>query len=249
MAIYDKPVKLLFREMIKELAINQGYVITREKVFAWFNERYPKIKKSTLSCHLLRLSVNAPSRIHYNIKSTGDDDLFVQIDSQHFKLYDPLSDIKPIYIEKDAENIVTDEERYPVQDESNNSEFAYEKDLQNFLSRNLHYIDPCLTLYNDEDISGIEFPAGNRFIDILAVDNSNNYVVIELKVSRGFDRVVGQILRYISWIRQNLAEPHQQVRGIIVARKISEDLKLACSEVSHIELYEYELSVSLKKII
>ncbi|MFM5241310.1 endonuclease NucS domain-containing protein [Aeromonas rivipollensis] len=89
---------------------------------------------------------------------------------------------------------------------------------------------------------------GGRFIDLLAVDGSGNYVVIELKVSKGYDRVVGQLLRYISWIKKNHAEPGQTVRGIIIAKQISEDLKLACSEVPSVSLYEYALSVAVTKV-
>jgi hypothetical protein len=40
----------------------------------------------------------------------------------------------------------------------------------------------------------------------------------------------------------------KRVRGIIVARKISEDLRLACSYVPTLGLYDYELSVLLKKV-
>ena len=89
-----------------------------------------------------------------------------------------------------------------------------------------------LRLYEEEGIKGIEFPVGGRFIDILAVDSSNNLVVIELKVSRGYDRVVGQLMRYVAWVKQNLAEDAQKVRGMIVARQISQDLILACSLVA-----------------
>jgi RecB family endonuclease NucS len=128
------------------------------------------------------------------------------------------------------------------------SKFAYEKDLQNFLSKNLHQIEPGLKLYEEEDVTGIEFPAGNRYIDILSLDKKNDYVIIELKVSRGYDRVIGQILRYIAWIKKNHAEVDQNVRGIIIAREITEDLLLACSEIPDIDLYEYKLSVSLDKI-
>jgi len=103
-------------------------------------------------------------------------------------------------------------------------------------------------LYEEEGISGVEFPVGGRFIDILAKDRQNNYVVIELKVSKGYDRVVGQLLRYMAWIETNQAEPTQRVRGIIIAREISYDLRLAASKVADVELYEYDLSVSLKKI-
>jgi len=103
---------------------------------------------------------------------------------------------------------------------------------------NCYYYFFCISL----------FPVGNRYIDILALDNDDNYVVIELKVSRGYDRVVGQLLRYMAWIRKNHADEGQLVRGIIIAREISEDLLLACSEISNIDLYEYQLSVSLKKV-
>ena len=72
--------------------------------------------------------------------------------------------------------------------------------------------------------------------------------MIELKVSKGYDRAVGQLLRYMGWIAQNLAEPGQKVKGMIIARTISDDLRLATSRVQDVELYEYELSISLKKI-
>ena len=73
-------------------------------------------------------------------------------------------------------------------------------------------------------------------------------MVIELKVSRGYDRVVGQILRYMAWIRKNHAEQNQKVRGVIIAREITEDLLLACSETQNVDLFEYNLSVTLRKI-
>jgi endonuclease len=128
------------------------------------------------------------------------------------------------------------------------SEFAYESDLRDFLAKNLSVIEPGLQLYQEEGITGVEFPAGGRFLDILAVDAQKRLTVIELKVSRGYDRVIGQILRYMAWIEKYHAEPGQPVRGIIVAREISEDLKLACSFLPTVSLYEYELSVALRKI-
>ncbi|MGI6307198.1 MAG: endonuclease NucS domain-containing protein [Dethiobacteria bacterium] len=246
MALYDKSVKLLFRDMIKDLAIQKGEVIEREKINSWFKTKYPLIKPGTISAHMLKLSTNAPSRIHYNVDPNGKDDLFFQIDSKRFRLYDQSSDPDPIYFKQKESDIVTP--GHEESEEENGNEFAYEKDLQNFLAKNLSLIEPGLSLYLEEEISGIEFPVGNRFIDILAIDCNNNYVVIELKVSRGYDRVVGQILRYMAWIRKNHAEESQKVRGIIIAREISDDLLLACSEINNVELYEYNLSITLKKI-
>ncbi len=246
MALYEKSVKLLFRDMANDLSLQKGDILERDRINSWFKQKYPLIKPGTISAHILKLSINAPSRIHYNVDQNGRDDLLYQIDSKKFRLYDPSSDPDPIYSKPKEDEITKGELKNS--NEENGNEFAYEKDLQNFLAKNLSLIEPGLILYMEEDITGIEFPVGNRFIDILATDKNNNYVVIELKVSRGYDRVVGQILRYMAWIRKNHAEENQKVRGIIIAREISDDLLLACSETKNVELYEYSLSVSLNKI-
>jgi hypothetical protein len=72
-------------------------------------------------------------------------------------------------------------------------------------------------------------------------------VVIELKVSKGHEKVIGQILRYRGWVRKNLASD-KIIRGIIIAKIISEDLKLAASETKDIELFEYDLKIDLRRI-
>jgi hypothetical protein len=231
------------RDMVKDLGFTKGQVLSRDQAIAWFEKRYSKIKEGTVSAHLIRLSTNAPTRVHY--KAKPEDDLFFQVDGSHFRLYDSQSDPAPIYefSEKSTEaRTVEEEEQEPI------SEFAYERDLRNFISKNLSILEAGLRLYEEEGITGVEFPAKGRFIDILALDTQNNYVVAELKVSRGYDRVVGQLLRYMAWVDRNLADPPQQVRGVIVAREITEDLLLACSGLKNVELFEYALSVSLRKI-
>ncbi|AUD78185.1 DUF91 domain-containing protein [Kangiella profundi] len=243
-SVYEKPVRVLIHEMVHEFDMNSQSIISRVNIRSWFSKNYPKIKNGTISAHLLRMSVNAKSRVHHPVKP-GEDDLFYQIDTSHFRLYNPQSDPHPIYPGNNNNN--EDNEEMDDVTEEVSQEFAYEKDLQNYLSKNLHLIEQGLILYEEEDIKGIEFPAGGRFIDILAKDKNGNFVVIELKVSKGYDRVVGQLLRYMAWIKQNQAESGQLVRGVIVARNISGDLRLACTQVPDIQLYEYELSVSLKQ--
>jgi len=245
MAIYDKPVRLLLKDMVTDQNIAEGQIITRDQVLSWFASNYPKIKSSTISAHLIKMSTNAKSRIHYNVNPAGEDDLFYQIDGKRFRLYDPQKDPVPIYEKNDEPS---DFDEGDDQELDTPTEFAYERDLKNFLAKNLHLLAPKMKLYEDEDITGIEFPVGGRFIDILAVDENNDYVVIELKVSRGYDRVIGQLLRYMAWIEKNLAVSDQRVSGIIVAREISEDLLLATSKISDVNLFEYELSVNLQKI-
>jgi RecB family endonuclease NucS len=126
-------------------------------------------------------------------------------------------------------------------------EFAFERDLRNYLSKNLTSIEPGLKVYQDEEFSGVEFPVGGRFIDILAVDAHGVLTVVELKVSRGHERVIGQILRYMAWVKKHVAAG-KNVRGIIVANEVSEDLQLAASLVPGLQLFEYAISMKLTRV-
>jgi RecB family endonuclease NucS len=172
--------------------------------------------------------------------------MLFQLPDKRRRLYNPENDPKPIYqkdeiIDDDSDDKKTDED---------SSQFAYESHLRDYLANNLHQIEPGLQLYRDEEdntITGVEFDAGGRRIDILAVDVNNNPVVIELKVSRGYERTVGQLLRYKAWARDNLADG-KKVRGVIIAKTISPDLKLAASEIQDIDVFEYELKLDLKKV-
>jgi len=231
-------------DMVRDLALKQGEILSKQRVVTWFAEHYPRVKESTIGAHLVRLSTNAPSRVHYSAK-TGEDDLLYQIDGGRFRLFDPASDPLPI---REASEAPPRRDPFPDEGAEPPTEFAYENDLRNFLAKNLNALEPGLRLYEEEGITGVEFPAGGRFVDILAIDKQKDYVVIELKVSRGYDRVVGQLRRYMGWIAKHHAEPAQRVRGIIVARQITDDLLLACSGLPDLTLYEYQLRVALRKV-
>jgi len=231
------------KDMADDFAMKKGDRITKDQVIAWFNDKYPRIKLGTITAHLVRMSTNAKSRHHYNAKPM-EDDLFYQIDGSTYRLFDAENDPSPLL--KGAQALEEANETESEIDEER-SEFAYERDLQNFLSRNLSLIEPGLRLFEDDGITGIEYPVGGRYIDILALDRNNNYVVIELKVSRGYDRVVGQLLRYVTWVKKHQADEGQSVRGVIIAREISEDLSLACDGLLDVELFEYQLSITLNR--
>jgi hypothetical protein len=216
-------------------------MFTRSDALAWFSQHYPKVKDGTVSAHLLRFSTNSRSRHHYNPRP--DEAKLFQLDGGSFRRYDAATDPPPLHDQESAEPSDLDDD---VAVEP--SQFAYESDLRDFLARNLTIIEPGLQLYDDEGITGVEFPVGGRFADILGVDAQGRLVVIELKVSRGYDRVIGQLLRYMAWIRAHQAEEGQGVRGMIMAREISDDLRLACSYIPDVELFEYELAVTLRRV-
>jgi len=239
------------KDMANELASSPEAIFTKRDALGWFEKNYPKIKRGTITAHLIRLSTNARSRTHYNAKA-GEDDVLYQIDGSHFRHYRPGDDPPPIQSShgtNESEALPEGEdEGEPDTAAQSDGKFAYETDLRNYLSRNLGELETGLRLFEDDGITGIEFPVGGRYIDILAIDSSENLVVIELKVSRGYDRVIGQLMRYVAWVKKNLSEEDQKVRGFIVAREISEDLLLACSLVPDVELYEYKLSLALRRV-
>lgn len=130
---------------------------------------------------------------------------------------------------------------------SEESAFAYETDLRDFLAQHLDKLEKGLMLYKDENGSGVEYSVENGRIDILAMGLSGDFLVIELKVSQGRNKTLGQLLYYMGWVEQNLAKG-KRVRGAIIAKEIPQDLKLACMRLNDVSLYQYDLQVSLKQI-
>jgi hypothetical protein len=251
---YDRPTKTLMLDWVKD-HLQPGKVFTRGDVIRWFAEHYPKTKRSTVNVHVDVMSTNNTGRKHHNIRPGNGFDLFYKLGPNSFRLWDQATDPPPFYRGMDAvsENSNNTENGESEEEEDASSldatrEFAFERDLQNYLVKNLGAIEPGLRLYEDEGITGVEFPAGSRRIDILAVDKAGGFVVIELKVSRGYDRVIGQVLRYMGWVQKNM-ETTLPVRGMIVANAITEDLKLAALSMPGVKLIEYKISFELQAVV
>jgi hypothetical protein len=260
MPIYDKPTKILMREFAAA-NLKKGQSFSKDEAVNWFRAHYPKIQPATVGMHVEAMSVNSRLRKHHpSVRSGSQHDVFFKLGPGQYRLWEPDKDPAPTYKSDliatkaglDPESDLSQGEQgvddaYEAQAPEGAKEFAFERDLRNYLSKNLGLIEPGLRLYEEEEITGIEFPVGGRFIDILAVDKAGGYVVIELKVSRGYDRTIGQLLRYMSWIQKNLAE-QRKVRGVIVAGQITDDLMLAASWIPDVKLVEYEISFSIKPI-
>lgn len=128
------------------------------------------------------------------------------------------------------------------EDENQNMQFPLEAYLENFIIKNWHQIDfgEPLSIYVDEEgTPAQQYPTTEGYIDILAKDKDDNFVVIELKRGRSKQEVVGQILGYIGWVQKNLAEKHQKVRGIIIVADGNQTLLDAVSTVSDFVSVKY----------
>jgi len=125
-------------------------------------------------------------------------------------------------------------------------EFALEAHLRDFLALNLDRIERGLQLYASADRSGKEFPVDGGRIDLLAVDRNGKYVVIELKLSQGRNKTLGQLLYYMGWIDQNMGEA--PCRGFIIASEITEELSVAVARVPGVSLAKYRMSFSIEPV-
>lgn len=131
-------------------------------------------------------------------------------------------------------------------EEETEQAFAAETDLRDFLAKNLNCIEAGLTLCKTAEQNGVEFPVDDGRIDILAVDRKGRYVVIELKVGKGRNRAVGQLLYYMGWVDKNLGK--EPCRGLIIAKDIPDSLILAVQRAPGVTLARYKLSVSVEAV-
>jgi restriction system protein len=71
--------------------------------------------------------------------------------------------------------------------------------------------------------------------------------VVELKRGRASDSVVGQIQRYMGYVKDELAEENQTVKGIIIAQEDDTRIKRALSVTKNIEFFKYQVNFKLFK--
>jgi len=257
MSIYEKPTKELMHIFAAE-KLKPGQVFGVGSAVRWFAERYPKIRDTTVRMHVDGMAVNSPSRRHHQGAKPGNNfDLFFKLGAGQYRLWEATSDPAPTYGKKPLQAVSHEgkaedaDETLVVDDDAESaSQFAYEADLRDYLAKNLGKLERGLTLYQDEDseFDGVEFSADGRRIDILARDANGTFVVIELKVSRGHERTIGQLLGYMGWVKAKLADG-KPVRGMIVARSVDKNLKLATSMVQGVQLVEYEIDFRLKPVV
>ena len=134
----------------------------------------------------------------------------------------------------------------PIEDPS---AFILEKYLEDFIVGNFETIfKGTLKVFEDEEGSdGQQYTTDIGPIDILAVEPAtNSFVVIELKKGRPSDQVVGQVLRYMGWVKQVLCKDGQDVKGLVICRDPDPRLSYALSMTTNVQVRYYSVSFKLK---
>ena len=131
------------------------------------------------------------------------------------------------------------------------SAFAMEEHLEDFLVKNWAQTDLGreYEIYEEAgEIVGQQYQTDTGPLDILAISkDKKGLLVVELKKGRASDTVVGQILRYMGYVQDELAEEGQTVRGVIIALEDDQRIRRALAAAPNITFYRYQVSFKLVK--
>lgn len=129
--------------------------------------------------------------------------------------------------------------------------FALEKHLEDFLVKNWKQTElgKLYDIYEEDgELVGQQYPSDTGPLDILAISkDKSTLLVVELKRGRVSDNVVGQIQRYMGYVKEELAEPHQTVKGVIIGLEDDVRIRRALAVTQNIEFYKYKISFKLYK--
>ena len=126
--------------------------------------------------------------------------------------------------------------------------FALEEHLEDFLVKNWAQTELAkeYDIYEEDGEKAQQYQTDTGPLDILAISkDKKRLLVVELKKGRASDAVVGQTLRYMSFVQEMLAEKDQTVHGIIIALEDDQRIRRALAMVSNILFYRYQISFKL----
>lgn len=256
------PVRQMVKEAVQQMGGECSYPAIKARIRSMHGDG---VNDSSITCSIISGAVNHPSRIHYNenkkprLADTEYDYLF-STGRGKVVWYEPEKQgvweiakatdgsLAVRLAEGVGENLGPAVETVEAASDAYGV-FALEAHLRDYLAKNLPKLaghDGALSLYRTDDRDGVEFQTDVGPIDILATGNGDLYV-FELKLARGPDSALGQILRYMGWVKKHLAG-ESNVFGVIVASDISEKLRYAATQVPNVRLMEYELKVDLHAV-
>ena len=120
--------------------------------------------------------------------------------------------------------------------------FWMEKQLEDFIVDNWNETD----LGKKYDLIDQQYKTDVGIIDILATDKkTKSHVVIELKRNQTNDEVLGQIKKYMGWVKVHKKD--ENVIGIVVAKQFDKKFYYAMQMEKDVFPLEYEVDFKLKK--
>ncbi|MBI4174011.1 MAG: DUF91 domain-containing protein [Candidatus Aenigmarchaeota archaeon] len=236
-------------EAIREAAdsFGKGVVFSHEDVISYIKKAHPERdwSEQSIRAQTLLLCINKKSSAisHPSVYKYA---FLFYVDRNKIRLYDPEKDGT---YENGGKNIMDEESNDDMESEDEIYEisFGFEKNLEDYICRNLDQIENGLKIYSNGGINGRQFSMDIGRIDILATDSKGGFVVIELKLGVASYKVIGQILSYMSWVRKNIANG-KAIRGIVISDDFDDKTKYAAEEIPSLVLKRYKAKFEFEDV-
>jgi len=99
---------------------------------------------------------------------------------------------------------------------------------------------------NGDPTAGYEYPTDVGRIDLLARHRREPaWLVVELKREQTTDATIGQVQRYMGWVKRHLAAEGERVQGLIITPKADPALLYALEVTPNVSLRLYEVQFRL----
>jgi hypothetical protein len=113
----------------------------------------------------------------------------------------------------------------------------YEKEIEDYYVRHIYEIDENIEVVSAPTY-GRQFSTHIGPIDILCIDiKTKEYVICELKRGQTSDETVGQLLRYMGWVKKHLETSNKNVRGILVGSEFNEKIDYSLLGIQNDNIY------------
>ncbi|NLV17102.1 MAG: DUF91 domain-containing protein [Syntrophomonadaceae bacterium] len=246
------PVWYMVKEAVESLQGAATYKQIKEHIW----KRYPDVKERTINCQIIICSVNQNSRVYYPANRKPREcntkyDFLYTLGNGRVMLYHPEKHGRWGIVEEDSKLVVRrlDEHKTlkakTVEPAHANVSGRFPQ-VRDVLFNNLGLVSKNLQIYRDQSgREGFEYPTEIGIIDILAADEKNRLIVMEFSEEVS-PEVLSRTLAFMGWCRKNLPAV-KDIKGMIFTNQVDEQMLMAVSEISGLEVFELKMSLEVHK--
>ena len=124
----------------------------------------------------------------------------------------------------------------------------HQKNIESFIIKNWDstILSEKYEIFRENNKLAVQYSTRSGPLDILAISKDKaEFLIIELKKGRASDEVVGQIKRYMGYVKNNLAKNNEKISGLIIALEDDKNLQDALSVTPDVKFMKYKVSFDL----
>jgi Endonuclease NucS C-terminal domain len=227
-------------QAIREEFKDKDQILSTMQLINQIQKKYPgKWKEVTIRTHLIGCSINHKASKWY---PTFQKFLYT-IEPGKMKLFDPEKEGKFNKLSNGLKLHFVSAELVPTDGKALEGSLSIQKDLRKYLKRDIAQLEPGLELFTEE---GLDVSVEAAKIDILATDSEGNLVVVKLKGGSSHLSTLGQILKSMASIKNELGE--KSVRGKIVAEDFDNEIIGAVRKAPNVSLVKYKVKYDFEAV-